>query len=181
MQRPVRLAIPEPVAEFSKALATFIPDAEVKIDHPRDPSGEWWLDVASNDFRSAVAWRSNHGFGVFTRPPEFADRPDEIYQPPALAAKRLGQLYDHWRSSAESMPLWLNEIRQLRGTAQTSLAETMSKSQAAISQLERREDIRLSTLRRYVMAMGGRLEMRVVFDEFSASVDVSASDKARAK
>lgn len=181
MPRRPRLEIPEPIAAFSQSLAVFIPNAEVKIDRPRDPSGEWWLDVACNDFRSNVAWRPNQGFGVFTRPPEFADRPDEIYQPPALAAQRLGQLYGHRTSSAESMPLWLNEIRQLRGTAQISLAETMSKSQAAISQLERREDIRLSTLRRYLMAMGGRLEMRVVFDEFSASVDVSAPDKASEK
>lgn len=181
MPRRPRLEIPEPIAAFSQSLAAFIPTAEVKIDRPRDPSGEWWLDVVSDDFRTSVAWRPNQGFGVFTRPPEFVDRPDEIYQPPALAAQRLGQIRDHRTSSTESIPLWLHELRQLRGTAQTSLAETMSKSQAAISQLERREDIRLSTLRRYVMAMGGRLEMRVVFDEFSAAVDVSATDKASEK
>ena len=53
--------------------------------------------------------------------------------------------------------------------------------EAAISQLERREDIRLSTLRRYVEAMGGRLEMKVVFEEFSAVVDVAPSDKTGEK
>jgi len=96
MPRRPRLEIPEPIAEFSKSLAAFIPNAEVKIDRPRDPSGEWWLDVATKNFRSAVAWHPNHGFGVFTRPPEFADRPDEILRPPALAAKRLGQLHEQW-------------------------------------------------------------------------------------
>lgn len=181
MQHRARLALPQPVAEFSRMLEGQIPHAELEIDRPRSPDGEWWLDVVAADFRSSVAWRSGQGFGVFTRDPEFADRPDEIYRDPAIAAKRLGQIHAHWKTSASSVPLWLNELRQLRGTAQTALAETLSQSQAAISQLERREDIRLSTLRRYVMAMGGRLEMRVVFDDFSAAVDIAASDKTGQK
>ncbi|MFO0689833.1 MAG: XRE family transcriptional regulator [Myxococcota bacterium] len=137
--------------------------------------------MTCDDFHSEVAWRATQGFGLFTRPPEFSDRPDEIYQPPLLAAKRLAQLYENRKTSSEPIPLWLTSIRQLRGTPQTSLAEKLSQSQAAISQLERREDIRLSTLRRYVEAMGGRLEMKVVFEEFSAVVDVAPSDKTGEK
>lgn len=177
MRNRARLTLPEPLAAFSASLAAILPDAEVKVDRPRDVEGEWWLDVVCNDFRSAIAWRAHEGFGVFTHPPEFGDRPDEVYQPPALAAQRLGQLYGSWKTSAQSPSPWLSEIRQLRGTAQTALAEKLSQSQAAISQLERREDIRLSTLRRYVAAMGGRLELRVVFDDFSASVGVGVRDE----
>ena len=177
MQNRTGLDLPEPVVEFSKYLAEVIPDIKVEIDRPADAQGEWWLDVARDGFRSSVAWRPDRGFGVFTSPPGFGERPDEIYGPPALAAKRLGQLADQWNESVESAPLWLTEIRQLCDTPQTSLGEKLSISQASISMFERREDIRLSSLRSYLKAMGGRLEMRVVFDDFSANVDMSPNKK----
>ncbi len=177
MQNRTGLELPGPVAEFSKCLAEVIPDVKIEIDRPADARGEWWLDLERDGFRSSVAWRPDHGFGVFTSPPGFAEKPDEIYRPPALAAKRLGQLADQWHDSVESAPLWLNEIRQLCDTPQTSLAKKLSKSQASISAFERREDIRISSLRSYLKAMGGRLEMRVVFDDFSANVDMSPKKK----
>lgn len=181
MHDRTRLALPAPVTELSSFLKVAIPNVLIDVDQPRDPDGEWWIDVACDDFKSSVAWRPDHGFGIFTSAPGFAERPDEIYRPAALAAKRLSQLVDHWRDTGESDALWLNDIRQLRDTPQTSLGERMSQSQAAISKLERREDIRLSSLRKYLKAMGGRLEMRAVFDDFSATVDISPNKKASDK
>lgn len=177
MQNRTGPGLPGPVVEFSRCLAEVIPDVEVEIDQPADARGEWWFDVTRGSFHSSVAWRPDHGFGVFTSPPSFGEKPDEIYRPPALAAKRLGQLADQWHDSVEPAPLWLNEIRQLRDRPQTSLAKSLSKSQAAISTFERREDIRISSLRTYLGAMGGRLEMRVVFEDFSANIDLSPRKK----
>jgi hypothetical protein len=177
MQNRTGLDLPGPVVEFSRVLAEVIPDVEVEIDRPADARGEWWIDIARDGFRSSVAWRPGHGFGVFTSPPSFGEKPDEVYRPPALAAKRLGQLADQQQNSVEPAPLWLNEIRQLCNTPQTSLAEKLSRSQASISTFERREDIRISSLRSYLEAMGGRLEMRVVFDDFSANVEISPNKK----
>jgi len=177
MQNRTGLDLPDPVVEFSNCLAEVIPGIEIEVDQPTDAQGEWWFDVVHDGFRSSVAWRPDHGFGVFTSSPGFGDRPDEIYRPPALAAKRLGQLVDQANRSVESSPLWLNEIRQLRDTPQTSLGEKLSISQASISAFERREDIRISSLRSYLEAMGGRLEMRVVFDDFVANVEISPNKK----
>ena len=41
----------------------------------------------------------------------------------------------------------------------------MNIPQSAVSRMERQKDYRLSTLQRYVAALGGRLEMRAVFPD----------------
>ena len=41
----------------------------------------------------------------------------------------------------------------------------MGLSQSALSELERRPNITLETLQRYIEALGGRLEIRAVFQE----------------
>ena len=55
----------------------------------------------------------------------------------------------------------LSHLRETLGITQSDLADRLSVNQAAVSQIERRGDMRLSTLRRYVTALGGRLEVRV--------------------
>ncbi len=55
----------------------------------------------------------------------------------------------------------LARLREDMGLTQHDMADRLSVKQAAVSQIERRGDIRLSTLRRYVLALGGRLEVRV--------------------
>jgi predicted transcriptional regulator len=55
----------------------------------------------------------------------------------------------------------LSHLREKLGVTQSDLADRLSVNQAAVSQIERRGDLRLSTLRRYVAALGGRLEVRV--------------------
>lgn len=60
--------------------------------------------------------------------------------------------------------LRLNEIRASRGLTQTQLAEVLGKSQGNVSELERRDDVYLSSLREYIEALGGELEVAAVFD-----------------
>ena len=55
----------------------------------------------------------------------------------------------------------LTRLREEMGLTQTQMAELLSVKQASISQIENRSDPRLSTLRRYVRALGGCLEVRV--------------------
>jgi DNA-binding XRE family transcriptional regulator len=63
--------------------------------------------------------------------------------------------------------LALAEIRRRRGMTQKQLAEAMRVSQANISRIEHGEDAQLSTIRNYVNALGGRLEIRAVFPDRS--------------
>ena len=48
---------------------------------------------------------------------------------------------------------------------QAHLARQLGKSQVTIAQMEKRTDLLLSTLRRYVEAMGGRLDLLVQFPD----------------
>ena len=57
----------------------------------------------------------------------------------------------------------LSELRQAMGITQERLAKALRINQAGVSKLESRSDIFLSTLRRAVEAMGGKLEIRAKF------------------
>jgi DNA-binding Xre family transcriptional regulator len=59
----------------------------------------------------------------------------------------------------------LYKLRQRRGTTQAALAEYLGMTQANVSRIEHAKDVRLSTLRRYVEGLGGRLEVRAVFPD----------------
>ena len=56
----------------------------------------------------------------------------------------------------------LRELRKVAGKTQVEVAEVLKMSQGQVSLTERREDHLLSTLRRYVEALGG--ELKVVAD-----------------
>ncbi len=61
--------------------------------------------------------------------------------------------------------LRLAEVRRRRGISQATIAEALDVSQPNISRIEQEDDVYLSTLARYVAALGGHLEVRAVFDE----------------
>ncbi len=167
---------PAPISRFDEALRALAPRASLAVDRPDDPKGEWWLDVSSGRFRSSLAWRPSEGFGVFASASSYGQRPDEIYRSPELAAKRVGQLIGQSLAGSQPSPLSLSDIRRLLETSQTSLAESLDVNQAAVSRLERRGDVKLSSLDAYVRAMGGRVELRVRFDEFDALVAVTPAE-----
>lgn len=63
----------------------------------------------------------------------------------------------------KEMPL--QELRQAMHLSQEHLAELLSTQQANISQIERRTDMYISTLREYIEAMGGELDIIARFPE----------------
>jgi len=63
----------------------------------------------------------------------------------------------------ELLEMDLRELREAAGKTQEELAETLKKAQSEISRIEGRSDYRLSTLQRYVAALGGELEIVACF------------------
>src|SRR5690242_4445938 len=59
--------------------------------------------------------------------------------------------------------LW--ELRKAREMTQADLAESLGTTQSAVSRIEHQTDLYLSTLRRYVEALGGTLEVCGVFPD----------------
>lgn len=83
------------------------------------------------------------------------------------AAKRLAALREE--TLAE---IGLYELRRSRNQSQTDLASTLQISQSAISQIERGDDLKVSTLRTYVEGLGADLQLVALFDTDDEQISV---------
>jgi transcriptional regulator len=63
----------------------------------------------------------------------------------------------------KEMPM--QELRQARHLSQERMADILDTKQANISQIERRTDMYISTLRSYIEAMGGELKVVAAFPD----------------
>ena len=79
-----------------------------------------------------------------------------------LAAKRAETLEE----------IRLYELRHSEAISQAELAGRLDVTQGAISKLEHSEDVRVSTLRQYLEALGARLELVAIFDEDDRRVPI---------
>ncbi len=61
--------------------------------------------------------------------------------------------------------LTLQQLRKAQKLTQESMAEALNTKQGSISKIEKRTDMMLTTLRGYVEAMGGELDLVVRFPE----------------
>lgn len=68
-----------------------------------------------------------------------------------------------------TLPLY--ELRQARKLSQVELAERLRVNQAAVSKVEHRADLYISTLRRHIEAMGGYLVIQAEFPEGRYRID----------
>ena len=59
----------------------------------------------------------------------------------------------------------LAELRQAQAMTQTTIAELLETSQGEVSKIEKRADMYVSTLRRYIEAMGGQLDVVARFPD----------------
>jgi DNA-binding XRE family transcriptional regulator len=66
----------------------------------------------------------------------------------------------------------LEQLRAARQLTQTNLAQVLGVNQSAVSKLEKRTDMYLSTLRSYIEAMGGTLDIQAVFPEGSVRIEM---------
>ena len=80
-----------------------------------------------------------------------------------LAAKRAETLEE----------IRLYELRHAEAVSQVDLAGRLDVTQGAISKLEHADDVRVSTLRQYLEALGARLELVAVFDEEERRVPIN--------
>ena len=70
----------------------------------------------------------------------------------------------------------LQELRQALLLTQEKVAKLLSIDQANVSRLEKRSDLMLSTLREYVAAMGGELQLVAKFPDRPPVTLVGISD-----
>ncbi len=66
----------------------------------------------------------------------------------------------------------LYALRHGEAISQAELAGRLNVTQGAISKLEHSDDVRVSTLRQYLEALGARLELVAVFDDDDRRVPI---------
>lgn len=73
------------------------------------------------------------------------------------------------KEAIAEMPLC--DLRRARELSQVRLAEALETTQSEISKIEHRTDLYVSTLRSYIEAMGGELEIVARFPDGSVKVN----------
>lgn len=65
----------------------------------------------------------------------------------------------------------LNQLREARNLTQTNLANVLGINQGSVSKMEKRTDMYVSTLRSFIQAMGGQLQIKAVFPDGEIEID----------
>lgn len=86
-----------------------------------------------------------------------------------MSAERQARVAARTTELIAMLPLY--EIRQARKLSQVELADRLKVNQAAVSKIERRADMYISTLRRHIEAMGGSLVIQAEFPEGRYQID----------
>jgi transcriptional regulator with XRE-family HTH domain len=65
----------------------------------------------------------------------------------------------------------LYQLREARSLTQVNLAKVLNVNQGAVSRMEKRTDMYVSTLRNFIQAMGGQLQVKAIFPEGEVEID----------
>ena len=65
----------------------------------------------------------------------------------------------------------LHQLREARSLTQVNLAKVLQINQGAVSKMEKRADMYVSTLRNFIQAMGGQLQVKAIFPEGEIQID----------
>lgn len=86
-----------------------------------------------------------------------------------ISAERRARIEERVREAIKAMAL--DELRTAREFTQAELSQVLRVDQGSISKLERRTDMYIGTLRRYIEAMGGSLQIRAVFPDGEVQIN----------
>ena len=86
-----------------------------------------------------------------------------------IPAERRAKIEAQVAKDLAEMPL--KELRRARELSQVRSAEILETTQSEISKIERRTDLYVSTLRSYIEAMGGELEIVARFPDGAVKVN----------
>jgi len=75
------------------------------------------------------------------------------------------------KAAALRETMTLEELRKARSLSQEEVASALTVNQPAVAKLEKRGDMHVSNLRRYIEALGGTLEITAHFAETTVVIN----------
>ena len=67
----------------------------------------------------------------------------------------------------------LADLRRARSLTQQQLADQLDMTQSELSRLERRDNLMISTLAKFIAATGGQLRVVAVYDDVEVDIDLN--------
>lgn len=160
---------PDQVRSFVQDLRSIVEDAGIAVEKGGETGRTWWIAAELADRLVELEWRSDQGFRLYDPDSDgYGDGPIEKFREPRMAAVRTKQYLQN--GEFQEAGRWLRTMRELRGLSQEVLAAHLGIRQAAISKIEGRNEVLLSSLREVTEALGGRLEVRARFPDCELSL-----------
>lgn len=170
------------VEKLERLLRARLPGVVIEVDAPSRPEGDWFIDTRLGDRACVVELRPSLGFGLSSTPGEgLGEGPDEFLEEEPAVVERVAELL---RTGARTQPQrvrLLQELREQQQISQVELAARLGIRQPTISKIERREDVNLSTLRRYIEALGGELHVTARFPGGAVEIGAAPERARRAR
>lgn len=155
------------IERLAAQIAQRFPEVEVTIDRPGNPRGSWFLDAKLADKFFNVEWRPEDGFGISWRQdPVYGEGPDQAVDTYEEALARSLEIVAAMVEEVKGSHS-LRALRRQLGLSQSHLASLLNIRQGAVSRLERREDMLVSSLREYIKCFGGELQLVARFPDGS--------------
>ena len=152
--------------DLKRRIQQSLPGASVGIDAPSRSGADWFVDVAFRGQSFVIEYRPKLGFGLSSTPSGgYGQGPDEFFPDAVRLVKRLARLARRKERTEPVRPRLLQELRSVRRVTQNAIADRLGIRQPTVSKIERRKDMNLSTLRRYVQALGGELQVTAKFND----------------
>lgn len=89
----------------------------------------------------------------------------------ASAESREKTIFLSFETEGAVKGMMLNQLREARQLTQVNLAEALQINQGAVSMMEKRTDMYVSTQRNYIEAMGGELKITAEFPDGSIQIE----------
>jgi transcriptional regulator with XRE-family HTH domain len=86
-----------------------------------------------------------------------------------MSQESRGRAHEKAQKMLSGLPL--AELRQARHFSQEQLAAELDVRQPAVAKIEKRTDMYISTLRRFIEAMGGKLEICAYFPDGDVKIN----------
>jgi hypothetical protein len=94
-----------------------------------------------------------------------------------MSPARRARLDVAYQARLAKMPI--AEIRKAIGLTQAEIAEKLDQGQGSVSKIENAADMYLTTLRKYIEALGGELQLKATFPDGRSFIIDQLSDLRR--